>query len=260
MASASRGFREEFFRELAALEATNFWFRARNELIMWAIRKSFPKFQRFLEVGCGTGYVLSGIHEAFPSAELFASEIFTTGLDFAARRVPTATFYQMDARSIPFRDHFDLVGAFDVVEHIQEDERVFGEVLRALRPGGGFVLTVPQHPALWSQQDEHAEHVRRYTATGLHRKLTTSGFEIVRSVSFVSLLLPVMFVSRMRMRESRAKTAFDPMDALRLPRTLNIPFEAVMTVERALIRHGISFPAGGSLLLAARRPRQATPA
>ena len=43
------------------------------------------------------------------------------------------------------------------------------------------------------------------------------------------------------------------MGDLRQPRAVNVALEAVMTVERALIRHGWSFPAGGSLLLVARK-------
>ena len=123
LASANSGFREDYFRDLAALEAGNFWFRARNKLIIWAMQTYRPDCERFLEVGCGTGFVLSGIRTAFPSAELSGSEIFSAGLAFAAERVPSATFYQMDARAIPFRDHFDVIGAFDVLEHIDDDRR-----------------------------------------------------------------------------------------------------------------------------------------
>ncbi len=253
LATENSGFREDYFRELAALEADNFWFRARNRLIIWAMQTYRPDCERFLEVGCGTGFVLSGIRTAFPSAELAGSEISSTGLAFAAERVPSAAFYQMDARAIPFRDHFDAIGAFDVLEHIDDDTRVIAEVARALRPGGTFLLSVPQHPSLWSAQDDHAFHVRRYTAAGLRRKVEAAGFEIVRMTSFVSLLLPMMFASRMSRRAVSAEAEVDAMGDLRQPRAVNVALEAVMTVERALIRHGWSFPAGGSLLLVARK-------
>ena len=253
LASTGAGFREEYFGELAQLEAGSFWFRARSALIIWAMRRYVPECRTFLEIGCGTGYVLSGVRSAFPTAELSGSEIFTTGLGFAAKRVPSASFYQMDARSIPFRDEFDAIGAFDVVEHIDEDEVVMAAVARALRRGGAFIVTVPQHPALWSRQDEHAEHVRRYTAAELRRKVEAAGLEVVRMASFVSLLLPVMFASRLLMRRETAASEFDAIDAVRLPRPVNLVLEAVMSVERALIRGGLSFPAGGSLLLVARK-------
>lgn len=257
LASTGAGFREDYFADLAAIEASSFWFRARSALIIWAMQRYVADVQSFLEIGCGTGFVLSGVRGAFPSVELSGSEVFTAGLSFAAQRVPSARFYQMDARSIPFRDEFDVIGAFDVIEHIDEDETVIAEVAGALRPGGSFLITVPQHPALWSAQDEHAFHVRRYTATELRRKLESAGFEVVRMASFVSLLLPMMFASRRRLRQDQADSAFDAIDAVRLPWAVNKVLEAVMTVERALIRRGVSFPAGGSLLVVARKRTRA---
>ncbi len=257
LASENEGFREEYFADLAALEARSFWFRARNDLITWAMKTYFPDCWRFLEIGCGTGFVLSGIRSAYPSIELSGSEIFSTGLDFAATRVPPAQFYQMDARNIPFRDHFDVIGAFDVLEHIDDDEAAIAEVGKALRPGGGFLISVPQHPLLWSPQDEHAFHVRRYTAIELRRKVEAAGFEVVRMTSFVSLLLPMMFASRLWMRGRKRDADFDAIGELRQSRAANTALGAVMTIERALIRHGLSFPAGGSLLLVARKRNQA---
>lgn len=256
MARENSGFRGDYFAELAALEAGNFWFRARNELIVWALTTWFPDARDLLEVGCGTGFVLRGIHAARPAIELTGSEIFSTGLAFAQERLPGATFYQMDARHIPFRDEFDVIGAFDVLEHIDDDAGVIAEIGRALRPGGGFLISVPQHPALWSRQDVNAFHVRRYTAGEIRRKLEAAGFEIVRMTSFVSLLLPLMFASRMRMRGSVPGTGdeLEATETIRQPRALDLAFRPVMAVERALIRLGLSFPAGGSLLVVARKP------
>ena len=254
LATANEGFREEFFAGLAAMEAESWWFRARNELITWALQRDFPDSRSLLEIGCGTGFVLSGIHAARPEIELAGSEIFSAGLAFAAARVPSAAFYQMDGRNIPFRAEFDVIGAFDVIEHIEDDVAVIKQVAKALRPGGGFLATVPQHPALWSAQDVHASHVRRYTARDLRRKVEAAGFDVVRLTSFVSLLLPMMFASRLRLGRRRGPTDFDPVEELRQPRALDRIFRVVMRIERGLIRRGISFPAGGSLLLVARKP------
>ena len=253
-ASENSGFRESYFADLAGLEAGNFWFRSRNDLIAWAMKSYVPDCPTFLEVGCGTGFVLQRIHREYPSAALSGSEIFTAGLKFASARVPSATFYQMDARRIPFRAEFEAIGAFDVLEHIEEDETVIAEVGDALRSGGTFLATVPQHRALWSQQDISSHHIRRYSQWELRRKVEAAGFEIVRMTSFVSLLLPLMFASRMRRTQGTAD--FDASDNLRLSRRANEALAAVMRVERSMIRHGITFPAGGSLLLVARKRSQ----
>jgi SAM-dependent methyltransferase len=253
LALAGGGFKPEYFDTLATLEAGNFWFRSRNALITWALKRYFPDLRSFLEIGCGTGFVLSGVAAAFPRAALAGSEVFSEGLTFASRRVKGADFMQMDGRRIPYEEEFDAVGAFDVIEHIEEDEAVLAAMRRAIRPGGGLLLTVPQHPWLWSASDEYACHVRRYTADEIHAKVSNAGLEILRSTSFVSLLLPAMLLSRRRGQNGKA---FDPVDEFRIGRFTNRALEAVLRLELALIRAGISLPAGGSRLIVARRPPQ----
>ena len=251
LALNSPGFKPEYFRDLVMLEATNFWFRARNELIRWALGTYQPDAKTFFEVGCGTGFVLSGIAEAHPDIELHGSEIFLAGLSYAADRVPTAHLMQMDARDVPFKDEFDAIGAFDVLEHIEEDETVLVQLHEALKPGGVLLLTVPQHPWLWSASDDYACHVRRYSARELREKLVGSGFRIERSTSFVSLLLPAMLFSRLKKNHTNIEN--DPAAELRLPTLLNILFLGVMRFEQILIRLGVCFPLGGSRLIVARK-------
>ena len=125
-ASAQAGFKPEYFARLAAIEPGHFWFRARNALIQWALGKYFPNAESFFEIGCGTGYVLAGIRENFPRMRLVGSDIFTDGLVFAKARLPGVELYQMDARRIFFECEFDVVGAFDVLEHLVEDESCTG--------------------------------------------------------------------------------------------------------------------------------------
>jgi SAM-dependent methyltransferase len=228
----------------------NFWFQARNVLIIQTLRRFFPDLRRLLEIGCGTGFVLSGVAAAFPAAELTGSEVFSAGLPYAAARLLQAEFLQMDARTIPYVEHFDVVGAFDVLEHIAEDEQVLAEIHKALRPGGGLIVAVPQHSWLWSQQDELACHVRRYTANELRRKAVAAGFIPIYETSFVSLLLPLMWLSRYRGKTDEQQ---DPLRELRIGQIANRMLGAVMALERGFIRSGVRFPFGGSRLLVAKR-------
>lgn len=243
------GFKCEYFEKLVAVEEKSFWFGARNRLICWALKKYAPKCSNFLEIGCGTGFVISGIAGEFPTIKLFGSEIFVAGFSYAAKRVPLAKFMQMDARKIPFNEEFDALGAFDVLEHIKEDETVLIQLNRALRKGGLLMLTVPQHRWLWSAADDHACHVRRYEKKELHAKLEDAGFLIQRSTSFVGLLLPAMMVSRLVQK----KGSYDPSDELRVPFVLNFIFKAIMYLEIAIIRTGINLPLGGSRLVIAKK-------
>lgn len=251
LARSNDGFDPAYFSELARVEAGNFWFRARNHLIAWALKKYFPAVRTMLEVGCGTGFVLSGLKQRFPELQLSGSEIYCAGLGITQTRIQQASLFQMDARAIPFIDEFDVIGAFDVIEHIADDELVLRQFFRAIKPGGGILLTVPQHRFLWSPLDDAAHHVRRYSRGELETKVRSAGFKIEKVTSFVSLLLPLMMLSRMQKRKPGAK--HDPMAELKLGRIANSGLETIMLIERLFIRLGLNLPLGGSLLLVARK-------
>jgi hypothetical protein len=126
---------------------------------------------------------------------------------------------------------------------------VLQELARVTKPGGIVVLTVPQHRWLFSVADVAAHHKRRYTRGELLGKLRAAGFTPIRATSFVSLLLPAVVAARF----SRSEAGYDPMDEFRIHPLVNRLSQAIMTLERLLIRWGLSFPAGGSLLVVARR-------
>jgi SAM-dependent methyltransferase len=215
------------------------------------VRRYFHEAQSFLEVGCGTGFVLQGLREALPELELTGAELYAEGLQVARQRVPDARLLQLDARHLPFEAEFDLVGSFDVLEHIEEDEVALASIFRAVKPGGGVLITVPQHPRMWSAADEFGKHVRRYTRHDLVAKLGRAGFRVERVTSFVSLLLPLMAVSRLT--HSRLDESYDPLAELQRSRPVDMCLEVVMQVELSLIRAGVPLPLGGSLLVVARR-------
>jgi SAM-dependent methyltransferase len=244
-----RFFDSDRFEDLAKVEDSNFWFLARNKLILWALQKYFVVPGRFAEVGCGTGFVLRSIERRFPMTEIVGTELFLEGLKFAAQRCRRATLVQLDARAIPYRDHFDVVGIFDVLEHIEKDEVVLAQIRKSLVHRGGLLVTVPQLRWLWSPVDEAARHVRRYSAEEVERKITAAGFDILRSTSFVSLLLPAMAAARLKPR-SRATSAWPE---LRINHYLNYVFKQIMEIEFQLIRRGVNFAFGGSRLLVARK-------
>jgi SAM-dependent methyltransferase len=255
LAHTAADYPPEAFARLAQLEADNFWFRSRNRIITRAFRKYLrvPPRPRVLEIGCGTGFVLSALH-AQNRFELVGAEQHLQGLAFARQRLPDVEFVQLNARQLPYRCEYHAVGAFDVIEHIEEDEQVMASVHAALLPGGLFIVTVPQHAWLWSPADDHARHKRRYSRKELTSKLERNGFRLRYCSSFVSTLLPLMCVSRLR-RRKRAGTpmAAGDYDELALPRVVDTAMEAMMRVDELLIAAGVSLPAGGSLLAVAEK-------
>lgn len=239
------------FATLAAAEANHWWFRARNRVILWALAKYVGRFNSFLEVGCGTAFALEGVHTTYPEAELYGSEYYEEGLIHARERLPSATFTQLDATVMSEVDRYDVIGTFDVIEHIEQDQKVIDNLAQALKPGGTLIVSVPQHRWLWSEVDEYACHIRRYTRPELISKVKSAGLRIEYATSFVSLLIPLMWLSRIR----PSKGEYDPMTEFAIPRWLNASLEWIMKLELALLKLGICLPIGGSLLLVAKKPR-----
>jgi SAM-dependent methyltransferase len=254
--SGEVAFNAGFFEGLRGIEDGHFWFETRNDLIAWALRRFAPSATAILEVGCGTGFVLRRLRQEYPSADLTAGEVLPAGLEVAKSRVPSASLYQMDARAIPFVSEFDVIGAFDVLEHIDRDQDVISQVAQALVPNGTFIVSVPQHPMLWTDQDVHAGHFRRYSAGQLTAKLSQHGLAVVWSSSFMSILLPAIYLVRKLPVGRGDEAAAESVEALNYPRRLSPVLRAICRVERALIAAGVRFPAGGSLLVVARKVSQ----
>jgi len=242
-----------WYAELATLEENNFWFGARNKLISWLAKKFCPLEAKYLEVGCGTGFVLRMLEKKFPLWSIFATEAQPEGITFSQKRASRdAIFFQMNICAIPFRNEFDVIGAFDVIEHVRDDINAMEQIYAALKPGGTFILSVPQHMFLWSKFDESGCHFRRYSKKELENKLKPIGFDILSSMSFNSLLLPLMILVRY-MNDRKKKV--DVLDECRISPRINFILSVVLKLEFRLIRLGLNFPVGGSRLIIAKKPK-----
>lgn len=235
-------------QRVADVQDGHYWFESRNRLLTWAFDRFFAGASDFLEVGCGTGFVLQAFHRAFPLLRLTGSDLLQPALDIASARVPGALLIRGGAQHLQLPGTFDVVGAFDVLEHIEDDAAVVAQMAALVRPGGGVMITVPQHPWLWSATDERVHHVRRYRRGELLERVAAAGLKVEWVTSFVSLLLPAMVWSRRRARLQADESEFQVSGAL------NGLLMAILSVERQLIMSGATFPAGGSLVVVARKP------
>jgi SAM-dependent methyltransferase len=252
----------EQFAPLFAAEDRHFWFRSRNRCIANALRSlpDFAAIRDVLEVGCGTGVVLAHLQRLFPAGRVVGMDLFEEGLNFARRRFQ-GTLIRGDIFETSFAQPFDLIGAFDVIEHLDEDENLLNRFWQLLRPGGHLILTVPAHLSLWSYFDEVAGHRRRYSPLELKRKLARAGFTGLFVTQFMGALFPAMWLKRRclgdRTKLSRAnaeqRQAAVESD-LRVNPILNRFFELLLSPEPFLISRHIRLPVGTSLLTLAERP------
>jgi len=86
---------------------------------------------------------------------------------------------------LPFGDRaFDLVCAFDVIEHVEDDRRVFGEVSRVLKDDGVLIVSVPLHRNLWTEFDDWVGHARRYAPADLLAIMAANQLALEKSAVF----------------------------------------------------------------------------
>lgn len=251
------GYDPAFFDQLAVIEGRHFWFCARNDLILGLARRissTLKPCDRVLEVGCGTGNVLRVLEKAFPNCRLVGLELWFDGLRHARSRCG-AYLVQADIRNSPFGKQFDVVGMFDVLEHLSEDQETLRLVHNALRPGGKLMLTVPAHQSLWSYFDEAARHYRRYSADGIRQHLEDVGFEVEFLTQFMACIFPIVWAYRKlgRLRGNTNSARELASEEFRLVPVVNRILKGLLHLEANWICRGHSLPVGTSLVVVARK-------
>jgi SAM-dependent methyltransferase len=192
------GYDPWFFEKIAEAEPRHFWFRARNAVISAVAASLLPTRgagSRILEIGCGTGGVLARLQADFPQAELVGMDLYLEALEIARSRT-SCRLVRGDIRQPPFGPEFDLVGMFDVVEHLNDDLQALRDCRRLVKPGGHVLITVPAHPELWSYFDVASCHCRRYVRDELVAKLVEAGFEVEFASEFMQPLYALAWVKR----------------------------------------------------------------
>lgn len=251
-------FPEHAFEHLIQIEDGHFWFESRNSAIHHLVSTYLPatdQTKSFLEIGCGTGFVLRMLSQ-MPGIRAAGAEIHLAGAKFAQSRVPpTVEVVQLDAFQMTFASAFDAIGVFDVIEHLDDDVGVLRKIHEALKPGGICFASVPQHAWLWSPQDEMAGHKRRYSRRMLTDRLAAAGLEIQYVTSFCFIVMPLFAASRLKKKRLGLEEAKKQlMSEVTLSPATNRLLKAMLKIDLACIRRGLRLPCGGSLLAVARRP------
>lgn len=234
------------YDQMAALDQRHWWYRARREVIAALIRRRVqpPADARLLEIGCGTGHNLEMLRQ-FGTVD--ALEVDETARTLAEKRLGKTVFSAPlpDLAGIPERS-YDVVAAFDVIEHIPDDVAAVSAMARLLKPRGKLVMTVPAHQWMWSAHDVVNHHQRRYSKAGLKRLLNGSPLKLESIGYFNSLLFPVAvaerFASKLRGKEDA--------DLGLPPAPINQALERIFAAERGLVGR-VPLPPGLSLFAVA---------
>jgi SAM-dependent methyltransferase len=234
------------YQQMAELDQRHWWYRARREVLAALIRRAAPPppNARLLEIGCGTGHNLAMLGE-FGTVD--ALELDEEARTLAELRLggPVMSAPLPELAGVP-DGHYDLVGAFDVIEHIADDAAALASIAAKLRRGGKLVMTVPAHAWMWSAHDVVNHHQRRYSKSALKRLIAASPLKLDRIGYFNSLLFPLAVADRLS-----SKLRGNGQADLKLPPApINAALEKAFGAERHLIAR-LPLPPGLSLFAVA---------
>ena len=175
------------------VEDSSFWFRHRNQIIEHLVKIWSPE-RTFFDIGGGNGCVSYYLQQS--GIDVVLVEPGASGaMNAVDRGVRTVVQSTLEDASF-FQGSIQTAGLFDVLEHIEDDEQFLRSLHDYLAPGGLLYITVPAFQLLWSAEDDHAGHFRRYTLPSLKDRLNRCGFSIEYGSYLFSFLYPAILLAR----------------------------------------------------------------
>jgi len=243
-------FPTESYEECSAIEQDSFWFSHRNRVIGSTIDK-LGLDSCLCDIGAGNGAVSAFLNNkslntvALEPSELGAKNCLKRGIE------PVVGSFLTDL-SLP-SGSIELIGSFDVIEHLEDPSKLLNECRRVLRPGGIMLVTVPAFRWLWSQTDSYAGHFTRYDKKSLSNLFKQNGFTEKYSTYFFSpLVLPVWIMRVLhdtlhrKSDEAIMRRSTNHLVGLR-SKTINNLLKGVLKIEEYFLSF-FSIPFGTSLL------------
>jgi SAM-dependent methyltransferase len=224
-------------------DAEGWWETERAKLIRSRILATAPKGGLVVDVGCGRGTMLDhpsldGLRRVQVDSHVWREWTPRTAQYFVCA----------EADALPFRSgSFDIVGSFDVLEHLEHDDVGLSEQRRIVRDEGTVLTAVPADQRLWSKHDEAVGHYRRYSTRVFADLATRCGLVIDRSSYFFSFL----WIPARLLRNTTARTSEPANDDSIANRLIRLAIGALCAVERGILRLS-SLPVGTSIWVESR--------
>jgi SAM-dependent methyltransferase len=230
------------------------WFAAVHANLLMLYRRARPRHTgglRLLDAGCGTGGFLARLAAASPETETLGIDADETACRWAAEK-SARPVCAGSVNALPFADaSFATIVSVDVLCHRGVDQRTaLAQFHRCLEAGGILILNLPAYRWLMSRHDAAVYNARRYTRGEVVRLLQSAGFRPIFASYWNIVLFPVMVATRKLLPGAGSDVALQPA-------IVEAACRAATAFERVLLRAGIRFPFGGSVLAVAAKPENA---
>lgn len=247
-------------RATARAEERHFWFRGFRWFVQPLIHHALADKRHacILDCGCGTG---ANLQLLAPYGAAYGFDLSALGLQIG-RDHGRHGLVRASVSAVPFAGGvFDLVTSFDVLYALDDatERAAAAEMFRVVRPGGYALVNVAAMPVLRGDHSMLSRERRRYTRTGLHRLMTSAGFEVERITYTNAVLFLPMLAVRLFHRARGLSAEPDATAEISTPASpVNALFSALLFLESLWLRAGVN-PVGSSLLCLARKPAGAVP-
>lgn len=233
--------------EMHNQESVYWWHIGRRLVLTKVLRRFFklPRKLKILDVGCGTGINFTWL-KAW--GEITGLDSAAEALDFCRAQGSYQHLLQADAGRFVTETRYDLVTAFDVLEHLEDDAKALTTWHQALADGGYLYLTVPAYQWLFGAHDRALLHFRRYTTRELKAKLERAGFRVQFISPFFTFTFPIVALVRLFERGHSAQTSYRPTSSV-----VSKILVWLSSLEASWLSKGIRLPFGSSILVVAKK-------
>ena len=189
--TSSTAYSDELMKMLDVGATSSWWYETRNQVI-WHVMRRYPISGALWDIGSGLGEVSSYLTSV--GVECVAVEPNRLGAQVSSEKGVLSIQGDLHALELPVSS-IEAVGLFDVLEHLDNADKVLSEIYRVLGSEGKLFITVPATKWLWSASDDLVGHHGRYTRKKIRQQLKNAGFEVLSiRYFFFSLVLPILIL------------------------------------------------------------------